>query len=135
MVGYATNLPATAIPVMPIIQTVGGIGEFINGIRSAFGRSGEFAAQNGFDYNNVYNSLLQYTVANAYMEKQNHGLLLTQIEETAAFREEANSYNFRGLLIQTTFLALWLLTALVNLIMNIIRACRPRTRRFDTEDE
>jgi len=61
----------------------GGIGEFINGVRSAFVRAGEFTQQNGFDHSNVYNSLLQYTEMNTYLERQNSELIRTQLEEAA----------------------------------------------------
>jgi len=76
------------MPMRQALELAGGIREFINGVRSAFGRAGEFAQQNCFDYSNVYNSLLQYTVMNTYLERQNSELIRTQLEETALLREQ-----------------------------------------------
>jgi hypothetical protein len=108
---------------------VGGIGEFINGIRSNFGRAGEFAIQNGFEYNNVYNSLLQYSVINAYMEKQNHELLQTQLTETELLREETNSANLRDTVTSCIFLSLLVIIGIGNLIVLIVQTCSRRQRR------
>jgi len=86
---------SVAVPIKPILQTIGGLREFVNTVRSHFGKAADFSNQNGFDYSNVYNSLLQYFVMNAYVEKANYQLLVEQKEQTAAFREETVTYQTR----------------------------------------
>lgn len=53
----------------------GGLSNFVQSIRSAYGKEGEFASKNGFDYDHVYNGMLQYQVVNAYLNKHNTELL------------------------------------------------------------
>jgi hypothetical protein len=113
---------------------VGGIGEFVNGIRATFGRSGDFAAQNGFEYGNVYNSLLQYSVINAYMERQNNELLQTQLGATELLVEETAASNFRGTVISIVFLSLLVLISISNLVVLIIQTGSRRHRRNHDED-
>jgi len=116
-----------------VIEVAGGISEFVNNIRSAFGKSGEFAMQNGFDYSNVYNSLLQYSVMNAYQERQNHDLLRTQLEETTFLREDISTFNSTQLIISSIFRALLTILGIVSVILQIIQACRrtPRDQEYN----
>ncbi len=54
---------------------IGGLSGFVQTIRSAYGKEGDFASKNGFDYDHVYNGVLQYQVINAYLNKNNAELL------------------------------------------------------------
>lgn len=54
---------------------IGGLSSFVQTIRSAYGKEGDFASKNGFDYDHVYNGVLQYQVINAYLNKNNAELL------------------------------------------------------------
>jgi hypothetical protein len=117
-----------AIPVRQAMELAGGIGEFINGIRSTFGKAGEFANQNGFDYGNVYNSLLQYSVMNAYMEKENHHLLKTQLAETSMLREDSAAYAFRETLITCILQSLIFLVGVGILVVQLVSSCSQRRR-------
>jgi hypothetical protein len=117
-----------AIPVRQAVELVGGIGEFINGVQSSFGRAGEFANQNGFDYGNVYNSLLQYSVMNAYMERENNQLLQTQLAETSMLREDSAAYAFRETLITSILQSLIFLVGVGILVVQLVSSCSQRRR-------
>lgn len=54
---------------------VGGLTGFVRTIRHNYGDEGEFATKNGFDYDHVYNGMLQYQVINAYLNKNNAEVL------------------------------------------------------------
>lgn len=102
-----------------VIGAAGGIGDFVNAIRARFGRAGEFVNMHGFDYGQVYNSLLQYAVMNAYQERQNHDLLAT-------FRDESNEMGSKSLIVGCVFLSILTIAVLANFITNITAACRQR---------
>jgi hypothetical protein len=112
---------------------VGGVLEFVNGICATFGRSGKFANQNGFEYGNVYNRLLQYSVMNAYMERQYNELLQTQLRATELLVEEPAASNFRGTVISIVFLSLLVPISISNLVVLIIQTCSCKHRRHHDE--
>jgi hypothetical protein len=116
--------PGSPLPVRQALEVVGRIGELVNGIRATFGRSWDFAAQNGFEYGNY--SLLQYSVMNAYMERQNNELLQTQLGATELLVEETDTSNFRGTVISIVFLYLLVLISIRNLVVLIIQTCSRR---------
>jgi len=124
---------AAGMPMRQAVELAGGIGEFINGVRSAFGRADEFAQQNGFDYSNVYNSLLQHTVMNTYLERQNSELIRTQLEETALLREQNSDGDFKQLLVQCIFLSLLTLCGIASIVIQLTQAHSRRRSRNDRD--
>lgn len=70
-----------------------GVSDFISHIRNTVGKGGDFANKNGFEYSNVYNNILQYSVLNAYLERENHHLLTTQSKNQAEFHESEVKFN------------------------------------------
>lgn len=124
-----------------IVQAVGGLGEFISSVRSQLGRSGEFATQHGFDYGNVYNSLLQYKVMHTFIAKENHRLLQAQHEETLALRDTINHSQFTQTVTTGVLLAIVAVLGLCSLITNLVSTCGrsqyraiPRTRNHNHYD-
>lgn len=74
-----------------------GVRDFITGVRAAFGRSGEFADRNGFDYSHIHNSNLQYNVVQAYVAWQSNKFLEHIADLTENVRGE-DSKIFWGIL-------------------------------------
>lgn len=107
-------------PLMESVGGIGGISEFVNSIRSMFGRAGEFANRNGSQYSEVYNALLQYSVLHAYMEKKNHRLLVTQTEET----KDMNSTLYTNMILEASILAFLIFTFLISLCCKLRRLFR-----------
>ncbi|OXA53592.1 hypothetical protein Fcan01_11591 [Folsomia candida] len=107
-----------------------GVSDFVSHVRNTIGKAGEFTNKNGFEYNNVYNSILQYSILNAYLERENHKLLTQQSEHQAQAHDSMEKFNIT----QTIFLLALLLTAIISAtigIMQIRRLPRPQRRRQD----
>jgi hypothetical protein len=126
------NIPKPTTAQYPLGQVAraaiqGGVGlsDFISHVRNLLGKAGDFADKNGFNYNNVYNSLLQYSVLNTYLERENHGLLVQQHDLQVASSESSYKFN----LIQTISLFFLLALATVSMITGILHANRMARRR------
>lgn len=113
---------ASPLGVAELVSSVGGIGEFVSRIRSLFGKAGDFATRNNFEYGQIYNALLQYSVLNAYIERENHQLLVEQASHQDAFHEMQQTHA----LIQNITLISLLIISLVSLYFGIIQARRLR---------
>lgn len=67
---FSTEVGAAPGVVTTVARGIlGGLSDFVHGVRSSYGTEGDFAKKNGFDYDHVYNGLLQYQVVNAYASK------------------------------------------------------------------
>ncbi len=103
-------------PMVPAAGTVlnmaggfSGIRDFITGVRAVFGKGGDFAERNGFEYGNIYNSLLQYNVLQAFETSESNKMLKQITEKIAAV--DGDEKVFYGVL----FVQLWWLILLSSL--------------------
>lgn len=86
--------PAPAIPLSAVamgntaLSGVAGISDFVSKIRSMVGRSGEFVDRNHFEYGQVYNAILQYSVIQAFEQGETNKLLVKNTEEMEKFHQE-----------------------------------------------
>lgn len=53
-----------------------GVSNFISNVRSFFGKAGEFASRNGFDYGHVYNAILEYNILQTYETSELKNIVL-----------------------------------------------------------
>jgi hypothetical protein len=109
-----------SFPLNQAIEVAGGIGDFINLIRSHLGRSSDFVTQHGFEYSNVYNSLLQYSVMNAFLQKRQNEIATAHLQHEKEEMESTHTNFIIGII----FLSLLSLLMMGNLITHIIDACR-----------
>lgn len=76
---HVSTAPLATAEVAGIAKNVstgiGGLSSFVQTIRSTYWKEGDFASKNGFDYDHVYNGVLQYQVINAYLNNNNAELL------------------------------------------------------------
>ncbi len=53
-----------------------GVSDFITGVRSFFGRAGDFASRYGFDNGQVYNASLEYDILQTYQLQELNNVML-----------------------------------------------------------
>lgn len=129
--------PAHCFPYGQLANVIkGGLGvsDFISHVRNTVGQAPDFTTKNGFDYSNVYNSILQYSVLNAYLERENHKLLTQQGEHQVQVHNSIEKFNIT----QTICLIALLLFTLILVSIGVIQVRRmptpKRRNRNDIED-
>lgn len=61
-----TALSAGGAAISSLQKGWSGVSDFISGVRSFFGRAGDFTSRYGFDYSHIYNASLEYNILQTY---------------------------------------------------------------------
>jgi hypothetical protein len=96
--------------LIPGMESVTGLFDFINGVRSSFGKAKDFVHQNGFTPSEVQGASLQYGVVRAFE--------LEAIEKTLVLQREDNKFYGNFILASlSVILGVLVVTTTISLIM------------------
>lgn len=111
-------VPMGAMSVRGAISGLSGLSDFVTGIKSVIGKPGEFADMNQFDYNHIYNAILQYSVVQAYQQAETNKLLNQQ----STYNEKVYNELGKIFITQIVLIGALLINAALPLKNNNIRA-------------